>query len=93
MMIIMIRDKKLERIGKLIYEGWEHRPNIPPFIKGTPYAYAWEGVEHVIGAQLEIGKNMAKGQYKAVDFYSPVERDRAASIGTKFIWSPGGFQI
>lgn len=84
---------QLNRIGNWIYDSWRSRPNIPPFIKESGYAWVYEGAEKAIDIQFELGKQIARGKYRNTELYTPTERDRVESIGFKPVWSTGGFQV
>lgn len=87
---------ELRRVGKLIYEAWERRPDLPAWLsitKGSPLAVGIEAAEAAIDLQFEAAKAINRGTVKGKDQYGAVERERVESLGTKFIYSPGGFQI
>lgn len=87
---------ELRRVGKLIYEAWESRPDLPAWLsvtKGSPAAVGIEAVEAAIDLQFEAALAINQGKVRGKDQYGSVERERVESLGTKFIYSPGGFQI
>lgn len=89
----MFRDSKLERIGNLIYEGWQNRPKIPGEAKEWQAFPQLKFIEASIDIQMDVLKDISEGRYQDVEMYTPTERDRAESLGFKPIWSPGGFQV
>ena len=87
---------KLERIGRLIYLAWEDRPDSPKWMASPaliPFKAAIEIGEEIIDLQFEAALAITSGKVRGKDQYSLVSRDRVESLGTKFIYSPGGFQI
>ena len=83
----------LRRIGKLLYEGWENRPDAPVWVKGTPWSLAYDVAESIIDIQIQAALAINQGKVAGKDQYSAIERERTESIGFKPIWSPGGFQV
>ena len=85
---------QLNRLGRLIESGWKAKPNIPPWIAKLPViGYASEIAEKVIDVYFEVGRDIADGEYKDIDMYNNIERDRVDSLGFKPIFSPGGFVV
>tara|TARA_R110001592_G_scaffold100081_1_gene284406 strand:- start:220 stop:492 length:273 start_codon:yes stop_codon:yes gene_type:complete len=84
---------ELRRIGKLIYHAWEDRPDAPKWAKGNPVGLAVELAEELVDLQFQAALAISQGRVRGKDQYGSVERDRVESIGTKFIYSPGGFQV
>ena len=84
---------ELRRVGKLIYEAWQNRPDAPTWAKGTPMGIALELAEEAVNFQFQAALAISQGKVRGKDQYGRVERDRVESIGTKFIYSPGGFQV
>tara|TARA_R110000824_G_scaffold389479_1_gene585557 strand:+ start:737 stop:1009 length:273 start_codon:yes stop_codon:yes gene_type:complete len=84
---------ELRRVGKLIYEAWEDRPDAPKWAKGNPVGLAVELAEEFVDLQFQVALAISQGQTTGKDQYGRVERDRVESLGTKFIYSPGGFQV
>jgi len=83
----------LRRIGKLLYKGWENRPDAPTWATRTPMGIFYEMLEEAVDLQFEAALAINQGKVAGKDQYGSVERDRVESLGTKFIYSPGGFQI
>lgn len=83
----------LRRVGKLLYYAWENRPETPIWIKGTPYALGYEIAEEAVDLQVQAALAISQGKVAGKDQYGSVERERVESLGTKFIYSPGGFQV
>lgn len=83
----------LRRIGNLLYEAWENRPDAPTWAKRTPMGLFYEGLEEVVDLQFKAAVAINQGKVAGKDQYGAKERERVESIGTDFIWSPGGFQI
>ena len=83
----------LRRIGKLLYEGWENRPDAPTWAKRTPMGLFYEGLEEAVDLQFQAALAINQGKVAGKDQYSAIERERTESIGFKPIWSPGGFQV
>ena len=84
---------ELRRVGKLIYKTWENRPDAPTWAKGTPMGILRELGEEAINLQFQAALAISQGQVKGKDQYGRVERERVESLGTKFIYSSGGFQV
>jgi hypothetical protein len=90
----MVNDyPQLRRIGKLIYESWNNRPDPPTWAKGGLKALGYEVAEEFITLNLEAAKAINEGRARGKDQYGMVERERVESLGTKFIYSPGGFVV
>ncbi len=83
----------LRRVGKFLYEVWEGRPDTPVWLKGTPYALAYDVADTFVDIQVQALKAIDDGKVAGKDQYSLVERDRVETVGFKPIWSPGGFQV
>ncbi len=83
----------LRRIGKLLYKGWENRPDAPTWAKKTPIGIFYEGLEEVVDLQFQAALAINQGKVAGKDQYSAIERERTESLGFKPIWSPGGFQV
>jgi len=83
----------LRRIGKFLYEVWEGRPDTPVWLKGTPYALAYDAADTFVDAQVQALKAINDGKVAGKNQYSSIERDRVETIGFKPVYSPGGFQI
>jgi len=83
----------LRRIGKLLYDGWENRPDAPTWAKRTPMGLFYEGLEEVVNLQFQAALAINEGKVAGKDQYSAIERERTESIGFKPIWFPGGFQV
>ena len=84
------------KIGETIYKIWDRRPDLPSWlalVKGSPAAVGVEAAEAFIDLQFEVAKDIQQGKVAGKDQYGAIERERVESIGTDFIWSPGGFQI
>ena len=84
---------KLRRVGNLIYQAWEERPDAPNWAKRNPLGILYEVGEEAIDLQFELAKAISQGKVRGKDQYGLAERERVESLGTKFIYSPGGFQI
>ena len=84
---------KLRRIGKFIYEVWEGRPDTPVWLKGTPYALAYDLADEFVDVQFQAALAISQGKVTGKDQYNSIERERVESLGFKPIWSPGGFQV
>ena len=84
---------KLRRIGKFIYQSWENRPDTPVWLKGTPYALAYDLTDEFIDLQFQAALAISQGKVAGKEQYNSIERERVESLGFKPIWSPGGFQI
>jgi len=84
---------ELRRIGKLIYYAWEDRPDAPTWVKRTPMGLLYEAGEELVDLQFQAALAINQGKTRGKDQYGRVERERVESLGTKFIYSPGGFQI
>ena len=84
---------ELRRVGKFIYKAWQERPDAPTWAKGTPLGIGLELGEQLVDLQFETALAISQGKVRGKDQYGRVERDRVESIGTKFIYSPGGFQV
>lgn len=87
---------KLKRVGELIYQTWEDRPDAPKWMSSPaliPYKVFIEIGEEVIDAQFEAALAITQGTTMGKDQYGQVERERVESLGSKFIYSPSGFQI
>jgi hypothetical protein len=83
---------QLNRMGNKIYDAWQGRPQIPAWLAKTPViGWASEIAEGFVDFNIEVAKDMANGEYKDVDLYNNVERERVESLGFKPIFSPGGF--
>ena len=84
----------LRRIGKLLYEAWENRPDTPIWVKGTPWALAYDAADSIVDIQVQAAKKISEGKVAGKNQYNDIERDRVESpTGFKPIWSPGGFQV
>jgi len=83
----------LRRIGKLLYKAWDDRPDAPTWAKRTPMGLFYEGLEEVVDLQFQAALAINQGKVAGKDQYGSVERERVESLGTKFIYSPGGFQV
>lgn len=83
----------LRRVGKFLYEVWEGRPDTPVWLKGTPYALAYDAADTFIDVQVKAMKAINDGKVAGKNQYNDVERDRVETIGYKPIWTPGGFQV
>ena len=83
----------LRRVGKFIYEVWEGRPDTPVWLKGTPYALAYDAADTFIDLQIKAAKAISEGKVAGKNQYNDIERDRVETIGFKPVYSPGGFQI
>jgi hypothetical protein len=83
----------LRRIGKLIYETWENRPDAPNWVKRSPMGILYELGEEAVDLQFEAALAISQGKVAGKDQYGLVERERVESLGFKPIWSPGGFQV
>ena len=83
----------LRRIGKLIYETWENRPDAPNWATRNPMGILYELAEEAIDLQFKAALAINEGKVAGKDQYGSVERERVESLGTKFIYSPGGFQV
>lgn len=88
----------LRKFGSLIRSFWDNRPDsnyisVLHLFANSPSKIVMEGVEELIDYQFVIADKISSGDLSGVDQYSQVERDRVDSIGTKFVYSPGGFQI
>jgi hypothetical protein len=84
------------KIGETIYKIWQGRPDLPSWLalaKGSPAAVGLETAEAFIDLQFEVAKDIQQGKVASKDQYGSVERERVESLGTKFIYSPGGFQV
>lgn len=84
---------ELRRIGRLIYKAWEERPDSPTWAKGNPTGVLVELAEEFVDLQFQSALAISQGRARGKDQYGRVERERVESIGTKFVYSPGGFQI
>ena len=84
---------KLRRIGKFIYQSWENRPDTPVWLKGTPYALAYDLTDEFIDLQFQAALAISQGKVAGKEQYNSIERERVESLGFKPIWSPGGFQV
>ena len=87
---------KLRRVGNLIYQAWEERPDSPKWMSHPaliPAKVAIEVGEEIIDAQFEAARAISQGEVRGKDQYGLIEKERVKSLGTKFIYSPGGFQI
>ena len=84
---------KLRRVGELIYEVWEGRPDAPNWATRSPLGILYELGEEVIDLQFEAAKTITQGGVAGKDQYGQAERERVESLGTKFIYSPGGYQV
>ena len=87
---------KLKRVGRLAYNAWQERPDSPKWMSTPvliPYKVFIESAEEFIDIQFETGLAITQGVVAGKNQYGQVERDRVESLGTKFIYSPGGFQI
>tara|TARA_R110001592_G_scaffold327508_1_gene608708 strand:- start:411 stop:683 length:273 start_codon:yes stop_codon:yes gene_type:complete len=84
---------ELRRVGKLIFKAWEERPDAPTWAKGTPTGILVELGEEFVDLQFQAALAISQGQTRGKDQYGRVERDRVESLGTKFIYSPGGYQV
>ena len=84
---------ELRRIGKLLYYGWKNRPDAPIWVKRSPMGILYELAEEAVDLQFEAALAINQGKVAGKDQYGSVERDRVESLGTKFIYSPGGFQV
>ena len=49
--------------------------------------------EEFVDLQFKAALAINQGRARGKDQYGRVERERVESLGTKFIYSPGGFQI
>ena len=56
----MIRDSRLERIGKLIYQTWDERPDPPVWAKGGLKALGYEVAEEIIDLQSSCLRNNSR---------------------------------
>ncbi len=83
----------LRRIGKFLYEVWEGRPDTPVWLKGTPYAIAYDAADTIVDLQVQAAKAISEGKVAGKNQYNDVERDRVETIGFKPVYSPGGFQV
>ena len=83
----------LRRIGKLIYQTWDNRPDAPNWANRTPMGILYELGEEAIDLQFEAALAINQGKVAGKDQYGTLERERVESLGTKFIYSPGGFQV
>ncbi len=84
---------KLRRIGKFLYETWEGRPDTPVWLKGTPYALAYDMADTFVDIQVQALKAIDDGKVAGKNQYNDIERDRVETVGFKPIYSPGGFQV
>ena len=84
---------EMRRIGKLIYKAWEERPDAPTWAKGNPAGVAVELAEEFVDLQFQAALAISQGRVRGKDQYGRVERERVESLGTKFIYSPGGYQV
>ena len=84
---------ELRRIGKFIYEVWEGRPDTPVWLKGTPYALAYDLADEFVDLQFQAALAISQGKVAGKDQYNPIEKERVESLGFKPIWTPGGFQV
>lgn len=87
---------KLKRVGDIIYQVWEDRPDSPKWMAHpalVPLKAAIEVAEEVIDVQFEAAQAISQGKVRGKDQYGLSERERVESLGTKFIYSPGGYQI
>ena len=84
---------EFERIGKFLIRAWENRPDAPTWAKKTPLGIFYEGLEELVDLQIQAALAIAQGKVAGKDQYGSVERERVESLGTKFIYSPGGFVV
>jgi hypothetical protein len=84
---------ELRRIGKILYYAWENRPDAPIWVKRSPMGILYELGEEAVDLQFEAALAISQGKVAGKDQYGSVERERVESLGTKFIYSPGGFQV
>ena len=84
---------EFERIGKFLIRAWENRPDAPTWAKKTPMGIFHEGLEEIVDLQIQAALAISQGKVAGKDQYAAVERERVESLGTKFIYSPGGFQV
>lgn len=87
---------KLKRVGELIYQTWEDRPDSPKWMAHPsliPYKVFIEVGEEIVDAQFDAALAITQGVTRGKDQYGQVERERVESLGSKFIYSPGGFQV
>jgi|TARA_R110000824_G_scaffold400286_1_gene607490 hypothetical protein len=89
----MIRDSRLERIGKLIYQTWDERPDPPVWAKGGLKALGYEVAEEIIDLQFQAAYAITQGRAAGKNQYNPTEMQSVESLGFKFIYSPGGFVV
>jgi hypothetical protein len=84
------------KIGETIYQLWNRRPDLPSWLalaKGSPAAVGVEAAEAFIDLQFDVARDIQQGKVAGKDQYGAIERERVESIGTDFIWSPGGFVV
>ena len=84
---------ELRRIGKILYYGWENRPDAPIWVKRSPIGILYELAEEAVDLQFEAALAINQGKVAGKNQYGSVERERVESLGFKPIWSPGGFQV
>jgi len=84
---------EFEKIGKFLIRAWENRPDAPTWAKKTPMGIFYEGLEELVDLQIQAALAIAQGKVAGKNQYGSVERERAESLGTKFIYSPGGFVV
>lgn len=84
---------KLRKVGDLIYQVWQGRPDAPNWATRSPAGIAYELGEEFIDMQFKAALAISQGEVAGKDQYGQSERERVESLGTKFIYSPSGYQV
>jgi hypothetical protein len=84
---------EFKRIGEFLIRAWDNRPDAPTWAKKSPIGLFYEGLEEAVDLQFQAALAISQGKVAGKDQYGSVERERVESLGTKFIYSPGGFQV